>query len=68
MSTDVPEGQPTRKVSARTREFHTIDGVRIVRTTTMYVDAATGEPLDVRTSDTPMPPLIRWADEAVIDP
>ena len=68
MSTDVPEDQPTRKVAAITREFHTIDGVRIVRTTTMYVDAATGEPLDVRTSDTPMPPLIRWADEAVIDP
>ncbi len=64
MSTDLPQGQATHKVAAITREFHIIDGVRIVRTTTMYVDAATGEPLDVRTSDTPMPPMIRWADEA----
>ncbi len=68
MSADVPEGQPTRKVSARIREFHTIDGVRIVRTTTMYVDADTGQPLDVRTSDTPMPPMIRWADEEALLP
>jgi len=68
MTADMPDQQPTRKVAAITRELHTIDGVRIVRTTTMYVDAATGEPLDVRTSDTPMPPMIRWADEAVIDP
>ncbi len=67
MSTDLPQGQATHKVAAITREFHIIDGVRIVRTTTMYVDADTGEPLDVRTSDTPMPPMIRWADEAGID-
>ena len=64
MTADMPDQQPTRKVAAITRELHTIDGVRIVRTTTMYVDAATGEPLDVRTSDTPMPPMIRWVDEA----
>jgi len=64
MTADMPDQPPTRKLAAITREFHIIDGVRIVRTTRMFVDADTGEPLGVRTSDTPMPPMIRWADEA----
>lgn len=61
------EPEPTRKVDAVTREFLLIDGVRHVRTTRFYADAATGEPLGVRKTDTPMPPMIRWAAEEGID-
>ncbi len=67
MSTDVPEGQPTRKLAAITRELHIIDGVRIVRTTKLFVDADTGEPLGVHASDIRLPPMIVWAAEAGID-
>ena len=64
LTAQVPEGQPTRKFAYATLQLHVINGQRIVRKTRIYVDAASGQPLDVWSSDHVLPPMIRWADEA----
>ncbi len=58
--------EPRRKIDAVTRELLTIDGQRTVRVTRMYSDATTGEPLGVRVTEQPMPPMVAWQDEAAI--
>ena len=55
--TDKPEGPgPVRRVAAIDRELLIVEGQRIARTSRTYVNAATGEPLGTRTTDTAMPP------------
>ncbi len=68
MIEDTPtEGpEPVRRVAAIDRELLTVEGQRIARTSRIYVDAASGEPLGMRTTDTLMPPMTEWSDDADI--
>jgi len=68
MTEDTPtEGpEPVRRVAAIDRELLIVEGQRTARTTRIYVDAATGEPLGMRTTYTLMPPMTEWSDDADI--